>query len=86
MDWLWLLQKKNAPIQYETAKVERGNLVQTVEATGKIQSANICNYVFEAAVGTLGEIKVKEGDTVKEGQLLASLRALELDVAAHAFD
>ena len=73
-------KKKNAPIQYETAKVERGNLVQTVEATGKIQSANDLQLRFET-VGTLGEIKVKEGDIVKQGQLLASLRALELDAS-----
>jgi len=74
------MANKNAAPQYDTAKVERGNLVQTVEATGKLQSSNDLSLRFETG-GTLGEIKVKEGDVVKKGQLLASLRAAELNAA-----
>lgn len=71
-------KKKNAPVKYDTVKVERGNLVQTVEATGKIQSSNDLELRFETA-GTLDAIKVKEGDKVTAGQVLATLKAAELN-------
>ena len=74
------IAKKNAPPAYDTVKVTRGDLIQTVEATGKLQSANDLSLRFETA-GTMGETKVKEGDIVKKGQLLASLRAAELNAA-----
>lgn len=70
---------KQAPI-YETAKVEQGVLVQSVDATGQLQSANDLSLRFEIP-GILGEVKVKEGDLVKAGQLLASLRLNELNAA-----
>lgn len=73
-------QKANQPPAYETVPVMRGNLAQTVEATGKLQSANDLMLRFETA-GTLETIKVKEGDQVKAGQLLASLRLSELNAA-----
>ncbi len=73
-------KKATTPPQYDTVKVARGNLVQTVEATGKIQSSNDLSLRFEAA-GTLGEVKVKEGDTVKAGAVLMSLRAADLNAA-----
>lgn len=71
-------KKKNAPVKYDTVKVERGNLAQTVEATGKIQSSNDLELRFEAA-GTLESVKVKEGDKVTAGQVLATLKAAELN-------
>jgi len=69
---------KNTPIQYETVKVERVNLIQTVQATGKLQSANDLQLKFETA-GTLDNIPVKEGDKVKAGALLATLKASDLN-------
>jgi len=73
-------QKSNQPPVYETAKVTRGDLKQTVEATGKIQSASDLSLRFETA-GTLETVAVKEGDAVKAGQLLVALRAAELNAA-----
>ena len=73
-------KKSTALPNYDTVTVARGDIAQTVEATGKIQSANDLQMRFETA-GTLGEVKVKEGDAVKAGQLLASLRASELAAA-----
>jgi len=43
---------KSGSPQYETAKVERGNLTQTVEATGKIESAQNLSLHFE----TIGRV------------------------------
>ncbi|MFA7653526.1 MAG: efflux RND transporter periplasmic adaptor subunit [Candidatus Magasanikbacteria bacterium] len=73
-------KKANTPPNYDTFTVARGDIAQTVEATGKIQSSNDLSLRFETA-GTLGEVKVKEGEAVKIGQLLASLRASELAAA-----
>jgi len=70
-------QKATTPPNYDTVAVTRGDIAQTVEATGNIQSANDLQLRFDTG-GTLGEVKVKEGDSVKAGQLLASLRASDL--------
>lgn len=65
---------------YETAKVDQGTLKQSVDATGQIQSANEVSLKFEIP-GILSEVRVKEGDLVKAGQVLASLRLSELNAA-----
>lgn len=70
----------NTPIQYDTAKVARGTIKQTVEATGNVQSADDLSLRFETA-GTVGEVKVKEGDQVKVGDVLLQLRAADLNAA-----
>lgn len=66
--------------QYETIKAERKNLQQTVDATGQIESSTDLSLRFEIS-GTLNIVKIKEGDTVKIGQLLVGLRANELNAA-----
>ncbi|MDP2586596.1 MAG: efflux RND transporter periplasmic adaptor subunit [Candidatus Komeilibacteria bacterium] len=60
--------------EYTTDTVKLGNLVQTVSATGKVESASETNLNFKAG-GQLQNIYVKAGDTVAVGQLLASLSA-----------
>jgi len=67
-------QNGQAP-EYVTAQVLRGNLVQTVSATGKVESASETNLNFRVA-GSLFKVFVKAGDQVKSGQLLAQLSAL----------
>ncbi len=67
-------------VAYDTIKVERGTLLQTVDATGQIQSANDISLKFEIP-GILSNVNVKEGDTVKAGQLLGNLRLTELNAA-----
>lgn len=66
--------------KYETAKVERGNLVQTVDATGKIESSNDLSLHFDG-VGIVETVRVKEGDTVRAGQWLANLSLSQLNAA-----
>ncbi|MCX6780036.1 MAG: efflux RND transporter periplasmic adaptor subunit [Candidatus Magasanikbacteria bacterium] len=65
---------------FETAKVEQGTLTQSVDATGQIQSANDVSLKFEIP-GILSTLNVKEGDQVKAGQVLASLRVSELNAS-----
>lgn len=71
--------QNKAPV-YETVKVQRGNLIQTVEATGKVETAGDLSLRFEVP-GTMGQVAVKEGAAVKAGTFLASLRLGELNAA-----
>ncbi len=73
-------QKANAPTEYETAVALRGDVIQTVEATGKITSSDDIKLRFEMG-GIIKEIKVKEGDVVKNGDILMTLKSAELDAA-----
>jgi len=66
--------------KYETVKVERGNLVQTVDATGKIESSNDLSLHFDG-MGIVENVRVKEGDTVRAGQWLANLSLSQLNAA-----
>jgi len=66
--------------QYETIKAERGNLTQTVDVTGKVESANELSLNFEA-LGRIDSIRVEVGDTVRAGQWLANLSLTELNAA-----
>lgn len=78
--WYSHYKKVNAPPVYETVTVERGNIVQTVEATGKIEAVDDLSLRFEIP-GTIANIAVKEGDKVKKDQLLANLKLNELNAS-----
>jgi len=60
--------------------VERGNLTQTVEATGKIESAQNLSLHFET-IGRVSNVYVKEGEEVKSGDFLANLSLIEFNAA-----
>jgi RND family efflux transporter MFP subunit len=68
---------------YETAAVSRGNLEQTVDATGKIQSVSDLSLRFEGA-GAIDRITVREGQTVATGTVLMSLKLADLNAAVAA--
>lgn len=53
-------------------KVEPKEFVQTVSLTGKVIAAKNVDMAFELA-GRVDKVNVKVGDTVKKGQVLASL-------------
>jgi HlyD family secretion protein len=74
------IKKANAPTTYDTVKVVRGSITQTVEATGEIQSSDGLSLRLETA-GTVGEVKVKENDAVKAGDVLIRLKSADLDAA-----
>jgi multidrug efflux pump subunit AcrA (membrane-fusion protein) len=64
-------------IQYTTAKVEKGDIVQTVSETGTVKSASQLDLNF-SSTGRLNKKMIKTGDKVKAGQLLAELDYLDL--------
>jgi HlyD family secretion protein len=72
--------KEPPPPDYETLSVNRGQLISTVSATGAIEPEGEINLIFRGA-GRVGEVLVKEGDTVTAGQVLARLESDDLDLA-----
>ena len=66
--------------KYEMVEVERGDLVQTVEAAGTVKAENEVSLHFETN-GTLEGIYVIEGEEVKRGDILANLSLEDFDLA-----
>ena len=64
--------------KYETAKVEKKDLTQTISASGEVSAENQVTLKFQTS-GKLAWIGVKEGDFVEKWQALASLDKRELE-------
>ncbi|MFH1457523.1 MAG: efflux RND transporter periplasmic adaptor subunit [Patescibacteria group bacterium] len=69
-----LVAKNSKKIEYVTASVEKTTLKQSVDATGKIESAEKIDLNFKTA-GRIAQIFVKIGDIVESGHILATLEA-----------
>src|SRR5665647_3556053 len=73
--------KKKAEATFETVKVERGNITNTVTATGTIEAVVSVNVGTQVS-GIINKVYVDFNDVVKKGQLPVSythLRAHETD-------
>ena len=64
--------KKEADVTFETAKVERGNITNTVTATGTIEAVISVNVGTQVS-GIINKVYVDFNDVVKKGQLLAEI-------------
>lgn len=73
-----VLNKPKA-IEYVTEEVKKGSLVQSIDATGKVKSATEIDLNFKNS-GQLAQLGVKIGDQVKEGQVLAQIKATDLQI------
>ncbi|MBP9869501.1 HlyD family efflux transporter periplasmic adaptor subunit [Patescibacteria group bacterium] len=73
----------NGAAQFETAPVEKRDLVQTVEVTGEIKPAARIEMGFKNG-GTIDSIMVKVGANVKKGDVLAQLEADDVEYTARA--
>lgn len=65
-------------LQYKTAKVQRGNLIVTVTATGELEPVNQVEVGTEVS-GTIETVAVDYNDRVKAGQVLARLDTDKLE-------
>ncbi|MEW6610044.1 MAG: efflux RND transporter periplasmic adaptor subunit [Patescibacteria group bacterium] len=72
------LARRKHVIPYLTEKVTRGDLVQTVSASGKVKSSTDVSLSF-AQNGRVASIWVKEGDKVKIEQPLLTLDSVEAE-------
>jgi RND family efflux transporter MFP subunit len=70
---------------YETAAAERTSLKQTVEVTGELKPAARIDLAFKSS-GIIQTINVKIGDTVKQGDVLAELKADDIVFASRSAD
>ncbi len=64
--------KKEAAVTFETVKVEKGNITNTVTATGTIEAITTVEVGTQVS-GILQHVYVDFNDNVKQGQLLAKL-------------
>ena len=64
--------KKDQTQEVETTVAKRGQIVQKVNATGKIQPNTEINISADVSAKITG-LSVKEGDHVEQGQLLVQL-------------
>lgn len=78
--WYRSYSASNAPIQYDTVKAITADLVQKVEATGKIEAVEDLGLKFESS-GIVADVKVKANDMVKAGDWLANLRLNEYNAS-----
>lgn len=94
--WIWIILvilligvavifkvSKKPESNYVTEKSTRADIVQTVEVTGSVESADDIDLNFNKT-GTLQAVLVKAGDQVNKGQTLARLNAS--DVASQVAD
>ncbi|HID56786.1 TPA: efflux RND transporter periplasmic adaptor subunit [Candidatus Poribacteria bacterium] len=58
--------------EFQTATVQRGDITVTVEATGTIEPLTIVEVKSKAS-GKIIKMPVEEGDTLKEGDLIAEI-------------
>ncbi|MDD4287446.1 MAG: biotin/lipoyl-binding protein [Candidatus Peribacteraceae bacterium] len=63
---------ETSTVTTDLAIVERRNIVTSVKATGTVTFANEQQLKFNTK-GTVARVSVKEGDTVKKGQVVAEL-------------
>ncbi|MFH1631861.1 MAG: efflux RND transporter periplasmic adaptor subunit [bacterium] len=79
---IFVLAGRGEDAEYVLAEVERGYLVQTVDATGDLESLDKVDLSFQAS-GNVQEIFVSVGDEVVAGDYLAILDADELTAQAN---
>ena len=68
----------NAQPAFQTAKVERGNLVATVGATGTVRARQSAVLIWQTT-GVVDKVNVEVGDRVTRDQVLASLDKASLN-------
>jgi HlyD family secretion protein len=80
-----IIWSKGGVVTVQTTKVAREDLSAIVTASGEIKppTADLAN-VNASSIGKITEIYVKEGDTVKKGQLLLKTEAVQANAQVDA--
>lgn len=70
---IWkLMSNSSTKVQYQTAQVEKGTLINSISASGNISTVGNVDILTQAT-GTIKKVLVKNGDKVKQGQKLAEI-------------
>lgn len=69
--WRYLSPSEGV-VEPATVKVERGDVTETVLATGSLQASSITSIGAQVS-GTIQSVAVRLGDTVKKGDLIAQI-------------
>ncbi len=72
--WLILRKPASTDTAYQTAAVQRGELLAVVGATGTVHANQTANLYWQTS-GRVGEVNFSSGEAVAAGSTLASLRA-----------
>ncbi len=75
--FIWLILKKPSP-KVETFKVARGNIVETISSSGKVDADQKADLTFQSG-GRVVWVGVKKGDKVVKWQGIASLDTVALN-------
>jgi len=78
--WLYSLKTRKPPIQFDTAKVERGRIVAKVTATGTL-SALVTVQVGTQVSGRIAALYADFNSPVKKGQVIAKIDPLLYEAA-----
>ena len=70
--WVWTHRASGAEITYKTATITKGDLRQTVSATGTVQPFTVVDIKSRAG-GEVKVLPVEVGDRIKAGALIASI-------------
>ena len=68
------------PVVYPSAKVTKGELLETVSTTGRVKADQYANLTFPSG-GKIAWVSVKKGDKIKKGQAIAGLDTVILNAA-----
>jgi HlyD family secretion protein len=76
--WFFLQKgRSNTETTFQTAQVERGNLVATIGATGTVRAKQTAVLLWQTS-GTVEVVNVKVGDNVPDGYVMALLEKTSL--------
>jgi RND family efflux transporter MFP subunit len=71
---IWkITSAKSGKVQYQTSTVQKGTVVSTISASGKVLTTNILAINTQAS-GVVTKIYIKDGDKVTAGQRLADIQ------------
>ncbi|MFH1404582.1 MAG: efflux RND transporter periplasmic adaptor subunit [Patescibacteria group bacterium] len=72
---------KESAFEFVAGKVEKGDLVQTVEATGDLEAVDEVELSYDVS-GVIEEVLLKVGDSVEQDQVILRLNTDELTASA----
>lgn len=70
---IWYIGNRNSnKITYQTSTVQKGTVIETISASGKVLTTNTLSISTQAS-GVVKKVYVNDGDKVKAGQILATI-------------